>query len=382
MNWLFVTSAPWPMHHGTALRVFHLARELTVAGEKVTLLTDWVGEGAKETYQEIGVTFEKIDRGSSVSTLQDIYPAKLHFANTLKEIEGTYDVVVLFAAEMLHLTKYCNGFNCVVADVIDDPVLAAWRRLKCPSSLRWAIRNIRLLWDLRFYERRYLSNVDLFTFVTDADAQSFRRRNKTEQIVAIPNGVSLDGWQVGPINTEHPYVVFVGNYKFVPNRTAVEFLVQKIAPLVWLRNPDVRFCLVGSNPPEWLSGHTDTRIEATGFVDDVRPYVSNARAVVIPMVTGTGIKNKLLEAWAARKPVVATPLACQGIPAIDGKNILVGKNADEIASAICRVWTDDNLSERLANKGNETVINEFAWHKMANKLRSQVLRMISNEGLV
>lgn len=131
-----------------------------------------------------------------------------------------------------------------------------------------------------------------------------------------------------------------------------------------------------------MSGHTDTRIEATGFVDDVRPYVSNARAVVIPMVTGTGIKNKLLEAWAARKPVVATPLACQGIPAIDGSNILVGKNADEIASAICRVWEDDNLSEQLANGGNEIVVNEFAWCQMANKLQSQVLRMISNKGLV
>lgn len=248
MKWLFVTANPWPLHHGTALRVFYLARELVLGGEEITVMSDWQGDSAQDAYHSIGVDYEEVRHSSNCMEKQGLYFVNSNYVADLKRCATDYDVVVLFSAEMMCLSKFCSDFPLVVADVIDDPILAAWRRLKRPSSLRWALRNIRLLWDLRRYEKRYRSYVDLFTFVTNDDAQNFQRRNTTEDIVAIPNGVSFVDWPLPAEDSVSPYMVFVGNYKFVPNRTAAEFLVQEIAPLVWLRNPDVRFCLVGSNP--------------------------------------------------------------------------------------------------------------------------------------
>ena len=153
------------------------------------------------------------------------------------------------------------------------------------------------MFELRRYEKKYLNRVDLFTFVTSEDAHSFKRRNRKNYVAVVANGVDTVDSPIELVNkAREPYVIFVGNYKFIPNQTAAEFLVHKIAPLVWEKKPDVKFVLVGSNPPSWLKNHPDTRIEATGFVDDVHPYVTNAKIAIIPMVTGTGIKNKLLEA--------------------------------------------------------------------------------------
>lgn len=359
------------MHHGTALRVFHLARELADAGEAVTILTDWQGEGGREAYGGIGVDYLAI--ASDEKQRSGVYPYKGHIAQGVQARAAGYDVVVLFAAEMLQYAQAARQCSCVIADVIDDPVLAAFRRLKRPSSLRWFLRNLRLLWELRQYEKRFLQDVDAFSFVTDVDAGSFTRRNRAVKSYAIANGVSVANWAVAQTTAEDPYLVFVGNYAFVPNRTAAEFLARKVAPLVWEQCGEVKFCFVGSNPPEWLASHSDPRIETTGFVDDVRPFIAAAKGVVIPMVTGTGIKNKLLEAWAAQKPVVATPLACQGIPAVDGENLLLGRNAREVAGAIVRLWGDDALAERLAVKGREVVAGEFSWATMAEKLRQVAL---------
>jgi glycosyltransferase involved in cell wall biosynthesis len=373
MKWLFVASDPWPMHHGTALRVFHLARELSSAGDSVTLLTDWQGKGAREAYEAIGASYKQVpaSREGTACKKNTLYQVNSSFTVELEKGKGDHDVVVLFAAEMLQHAKVCCGYPQIVADLIDDPVLAALRRLRRPSSFRWALRNLRLLWDLRRYEMRYRAAVDLFTFVTDVDAGSFRRRNRSCRVAAIANGVPLDGW-AGPAQSAEPYLLFVGNLSFVPNRTAVEHLVWNVAPLVWQQCPDVRFRLVGGNPPPWLVDHPDPRLAATGFVDDVRPHICGARGVIIPMVTGTGIKNKLLEAWAAAKAVVATPLACQGVPVRQGENILLGRSARELAAAIVSVWQDAELAERLATAGRAVVVREFSWPLMAAGLRRAV----------
>jgi len=371
MKWLFVTADPWPMHHGTALRVFHLARELTAIGDRVAVLTDWRGEGAREAYEAEGVNYEEVPQSEEVGLAKGIpYSVNSHFEPRLRQCAGDYDVVVLFAAEMLQYVSFCRNCPNVLADMIDDPVLAAWRRLKKASSLRWGLRNMRLLWDLRRYEKRYLVNVDLFTFVTPEDAHSFNRRNSSIRTQSVANGVSLSTWDSSDGLSGEPYFVFVGNYAFVPNRTAAEFLARKVAPLVWKKCSDVRFRFVGGNPPDWLANHKDCRIETTGFVDDVRPHVIGARGVVIPMVTGTGIKNKLLEAWAARKPVVATPLACQGIPAVDGKNLLLGSTEYELAEAIVRVWESESLAASLSSCGRTVAEREFSWSSMVARLRS------------
>ena len=376
MNWLFVSTDPWPMHHGAALRIFHLARELSSLGEKVTVLSDLKDRACREAYEEIGACYEQIEPKLTPPNSSELFALNPSYAQNIKRCSKDYDVLVFFTAKLFQLVAHCSDSSQIVADFIDDPILSAKRRLMRPSSLRWAFNNLQLLFELRRYEKKYLNRADLFTFVTSKDANSFQRRNRKSRVDVVANGVDRIHCRIDPaLKAPPPYVIFVGNYKFIPNQTAAEFLVHKIAPLTWKKSPEVKFVLVGSHPPSWLKDHPDKRIEATGFVDDVYPYVANAKAAIIPMVTGTGIKNKLLEAWAAQIPVVATPLACQGVNAMEGKNLLTGKNAQGLSDALIRVLTDSNMAQRLAQEGYKTVSNDFAWQQMAKKLRNNVLSL-------
>lgn len=378
MKWFFVTSDPWPMHHGTALRVYHLARKLSATVD-VEIVTDWKGEGAEEAYNEIGVSFTRTSLQNKDAHVNRYgpYPYNENLHQLIQDKIGDNCVLILSSAKMLQYALACPQKAIIISDMIDEPVLAAKRRLLTSGSIKWAYRNLRLIWELRRYEKSFLDYVDLFTFVTSVDSGIFSNRNPDACVKTISNGVSVSYWENFSVEQfeqtdKIPYVVFVGNYTFVPNRKAAEYLVNKIAPIVWQSCPDVRFKFVGGNPPDWLKDHPDDRVEATCFVDDVRPFVKGAKMVAIPMTTGTGIKNKLLEAWAACKPVVATPLACQGIPAENNVNILIGKKAAEIASGICRLWRDDNMCRDIADKGREVIELQFSWEMAAEKFINSV----------
>lgn len=378
MKWFFVTSDPWPMHHGTALRVYHLALKLSKTVD-VEIITDWTGEGAESAYKAIGVPLSKADQQKKNAHFNRYGPYPYNEAlhqlihNKIKDD----CILLLFSAKMLQYALAGSKKAVVIADMIDEPVLAAKRRLLTAGSIKWAYRNLRLIWELKRYEKFFLDYVDLFTFVTPVDSRSFSKRNSDACVKTISNGVSVSHWDNFSadhlrLTDKRPYVVFVGNYTFVPNYKAAQYLVKKIAPIVWQSSPDVHFKFVGGNPPDWLKDNPDDRIEALGFVDDVRPFVQDAKMVAIPMTTGTGIKNKLLEAWAACKPVVATPLACQGIPVEDNVNILIGKKPAEIASGICRLWQDDKLCREIAEKGREVIETRFSWEIAAEKLINSV----------
>ena len=129
-----------------------------------------------------------------------------------------------------------------------------------------------------------------------------------------------------------PRVVFSGNFEYHPNIDAVAFLVREIWPLVRRVYPELRLRLVGrgdrfirhllpSGPVE------QTGIEVTGPLPDAGAEIAQACIVVAPLRAGSGTRIKILEAWAAARCVVATPLAAEGLAAEDGVNIALASGA-------------------------------------------------------
>jgi glycosyltransferase involved in cell wall biosynthesis len=109
-------------------------------------------------------------------------------------------------------------------------------------------------------------------------------------------------------------------------------------------------------------------VNVTGWVPDLRPLLWAATVVTLPMRIGTGIKNKLLEAWSAGAAVVATPLACQGVPAEDEQNLLLGRTPAELAGQIVRLIRQGDLRARLGQAGQALVRRQFTWAAMAQRL--------------
>jgi polysaccharide biosynthesis protein PslH len=378
MKWLFATVSPWPMSNGTALRVWNLCQHLTCIGETVTVVSDFSGDGYPLGYEKAGVTVYQTDSGTHIRRSHwDPYEVRASIASKLATCSGDFDVVVLTGVSMLQYTKNISTNALVIADVIDDPVLETRRQLRHGFGFRDKVRKLRFLAELLRYESRYLDAVKAMFFVSDADRDSFTRRHRKAKVFTSPNGVDLAYWASvanSPIPADSKDVVFVGNLSFYPNELACDTLVRRVAPHVWQRHPEVCFRLVGANPPPALSRLTNPRVEFTNRVPDVRPYLQSAAVVCIPMSAGTGIKNKFLEAWASARPVVATPLACQGLPVAHENNALVGASPKELAQQICRLLENGELQSRIANAGHMTAQGNFSWDFIAQNFRSMVFQ--------
>jgi len=181
-----------------------------------------------------------------------------------------------------------------------------------------------------------------------------------------------------PGDPEYPRLVFSANFEYHPNIDAVAFLVGEIWPKIrTLRTlrmqrmsktpyPELRLRLVGRGdrairhllPPGPVE---KTGIEVTGPVDDARAEIAQAMIVVAPLRAGSGTRLKIIEAWAAARCVVATPLAAEGLGARDGVDIALAPDAAGFAAAVVRLLDDSAERQRLAAGGRRTFEDNYSW---------------------
>jgi glycosyltransferase involved in cell wall biosynthesis len=173
-------------------------------------------------------------------------------------------------------------------------------------------------------------------------------------------------WVETPQSAELPRVVFSANFEYHPNIDAVGFLVREIWPLVRARCPGVRLRLVGRGDPfirRFLppGAAEQTGIEVTGPIPDARAEIAQAQIVVAPLRAGSGTRIKILEAWAAARCVVATPLAAEGLGARSGVDIALAAGAEEFAAEVVRLLGDPPARKRIATHGRQTFESCYSW---------------------
>lgn len=389
MKWLFVTSQlPWPLTNGQWLRIYYLARALRSQGDEVAVLTCSGEEEDRDiegvaAYESLGVNFIFGISGKHSSkgrprSLMGPYAFDDRMARAVAKHSDWADAVILSHSRMLQYSAEASRSPVVIADIGDDPTLEYGRRRQTRSNLAtWGRRGIAKL-GRRRYERHGLSHVHAATFVSDTDAQSFAGRHPRANIGCVANGVDVRFFQK-PMDycsgNPEPTLVFTGYMSNPNNIWAAEFLVRQVSPLIWEKRDDVRVQIVGADPTEEVRALADRRVEVSGTVSDLRPYLWDATIVALTMQSGTGIKNKLLEAWAAGAPVVATPIACQGIDASDRRNLRIAHTAEQFATTVLELLDDAEQRQQLAAEGHSTVAKNFTWGAAATRLRETVQRI-------
>jgi polysaccharide biosynthesis protein PslH len=149
----------------------------------------------------------------------------------------------------------------------------------------------------------------------------------------------------------------------------VQYLVREIMPLVWVRRPDVQLTIAGADPTrEILALEQQPAVTVTGRVEDIRPYLRRATAAVVPLLYGTGIQNKVLEAMACATPVIATPQALTSLAVRPGQEVLVGQEPAAFAEAVLALLADREQQRRIGWAGRQFVEANHDWAAVAAKL--------------
>jgi glycosyltransferase involved in cell wall biosynthesis len=134
--------------------------------------------------------------------------------------------------------------------------------------------------------------------------------------------------------------------------------------------PDLTWTVVGASPPQQILdlAARDPRVIVTGFVDDVRPYLSRAEIYLCPMRDGGGTRVKILDALSMSKPIVSTTMGCEGIAVTPEKDVLIADSPDAFVRQIDRLRTDGVLRESLARAARQLAVDQYSWPVIGRKL--------------
>lgn len=216
----------------------------------------------------------------------------------------------------------------------------------------------------RNFERSVYTHFDQLYAVTERDAQAIADLLPGRRVHVIPNGVDTQFFTPSQaVDDGALSLVFTGVMSYFPNVEAVHFFTDAIWPLVREAVPEARFTIVGRDPDPSLRAlaDADPGITVTGTVPDIRPYIEEATLYVCPVQTGGGIKNKVLEAMAMQRPIVATSFACTGIDVRSGIHLLLRDDPEQFAAAVIGLLRDPAQRARLGRSARDLVEQQYGW---------------------
>ena len=215
---------------------------------------------------------------------------------------------------------------------------------------------------LRQVESQLAEECDRLTVVTEAEVKVFRDFSDADNVVAITNGVDLDYFARPDNHAEEKKCAFVGVLNYKPNADGVIWLCQNVWPKVREQHPDAVFEIVGRSPgPEVLALNEVDGVRVVGPVDDVRPYLWSAAAVVAPLLIARGVQNKVLEAFAASRPVISSPPALVGLDLKLGTHALRAEAPDEWVSALGDLFANEHKRAPLGDAARQWVTEHHRW---------------------
>lgn len=225
------------------------------------------------------------------------------------------------------------------------------------------------------FERRVAAAVDTSLLVSPQEAELFRRLAPASaaRIDHVTNGVDhlyFDPAEAfpNPFDDGAETLVFTGAMDYWANVDAVVWFATEILPAARAAWPGLRFCIVGANPTAAVRDLAGLPgVSVTGRVADVRPYVAHAVAAVAPLRLARGIQNKVLEAMAMGKAVIATPEAVEGIDARAGDDILVASDAAAFADRLAAVKAADRRRD-LGLRARALILDRYCWPATLSRL--------------
>lgn len=373
---------PYPPNKGDKIRSFHLLQYLSkryrvYLGTFVDDKSDWQYVKEVKCYCQ-DLCLVRLDpftaRIKSLFALLGSDPLTLAFYRNreLKQWvegvlrDGSAQDAIVFSSAMAQYVDHLSGGRRIIdfVDVDSDK----WRQYALSKSwpLSWVYQ--RESNALLNYERRIAKEFNSATFVSEKEADLFRQLapNAAHKITFFNNGVDTEFFSPmrqysNPYSAETKALVFTGAMDYWANIDAVDWFARSVFPRIRTRLPNVAFYIVGARPSKAVRLLASLPgITVTGAVNDIRPYLMHASVAVAPLRIARGIQNKVLEAMAMQKPVVASTQAMEGIKATPGEELMVADDEEQFVDQTLFLLMHDRRST-IGQAARIRVMQDYDW---------------------
>lgn len=374
---------PFPPHAGGTAHIFQASRQLSryftvslyaLAGDPASVEWGPMGEWCSELR-----AFPKpggfLNSTGGVRHLFDPPAVRHDWSNTLaaflrnRWLATSPNVVQLEFTTMAQYAPLARSLGiATVCTAHNVAFLAQMRRAQQERHTPGQIRRWFGAFSLWQYERRALRQCDLVIVHGLLDGNVLRRWLPGVPIVYVPSGIDLAQWPPCESAMNQNRVLFVGNYAHPPNVEGVQWFVREVWPLVRRNRPEARLTLAGRAPPQAIRDLAADDIFVLGTLTDLRPIYARSSMVIAPIFWGSGVRVKLLEALACALPVVATPLAAEGIKLQHEHNAFIAASASAFADAVLKLLASPTLRQTIGLRGRQVVEHTYNWPQIARRL--------------
>jgi glycosyltransferase involved in cell wall biosynthesis len=385
MQILFVaTNLPVPPNNGQAIRSLSMIRALASSGHTLSFLS-FANTTSPENLDPLPALCRSVDlleleiknlteRTDYLQRLKCLLALKPYSVERFRSAAmrakiqekltgGKYDLILcdgLYALANIPKSTIPISLNCHNVEYI---ILQRYAQLERNVLKKYYARAESYL--MRSAERDSCHRVASAMVCSQIDFEILRRLRPDLPVFVVPNVIDTD--LIQPVEREHlrstdPVLLFQGVMDWYPNRDAVEFFVRAILPQVRADCPDVKLIVAGRNPPNQFvkQFRSDRKIEFTGTVPDMRPYLAAATVVIVPLRLGGGTRIKILEACAASKPIVSTSVGAEGLDLEPGKEIIVADDPAEFARSVVNLLQHPARSEAVARSARAAVVERYS----------------------
>ena len=353
---------PFPLKDGESIAITNLAKAFDALGSAVTLLAmntskHWFDPSLLpvgfDHYQSVHAV-DVDNRIKPAAAFRNLFSKRSYhierfenqqFANKLIEIlqTNTFDVVQL---ETLYLApyipiirRYSNALIALRAHNVEHEI---WERVAQNSHplKRWYLNRITP--RLKQFETEQLNRCDLLIGITERDIEQFRRLGLRKPAVVTPIGLDNRDYPNDDASFQRPpSLAFIGSLDWMPNAEGLAWFLEQVwSPLLAPRFPELTFHIAGRNTPDWLYRLQLPGVQVHGEVPDAAAFINQHSIMVVPLLSGSGMRAKILEGMALGKVVLSTSIGLEGIDARQEQEALVADHPEAFLKAV--EWSCDH----------------------------------------
>jgi glycosyltransferase involved in cell wall biosynthesis len=282
------------------------------------------------------------------------------------------DAVVAIGLEVLPMLGAVRS-ACRIWYAADEWWWHHLSQVRLTDPLTWM--NLREAAVKGLYERAFRDRIDRVWVVSAKEARVMRWIAGMRAVDVVPNGVDSDWYQPLDVPEDPLTATFWGRLDFGPNLQALSWFCQRVWPAVRRAHPDARFTIIGFNPaPDAWALASIPGVTVRPNVEDIRSEVARQAIVVMPFISGGGIKNKLLEAAALGKATVCSPRALRGL---NGKPpMIIAERTDDWLQSLHALWFDAPRRREIGRCLRSWVIDEHGWDRPARSALSALASIV------
>ncbi|MDD5570614.1 MAG: glycosyltransferase family 4 protein [Bacteroidales bacterium] len=283
------------------------------------------------------------------------------------EIFDIIQIESLFIVPYLQTIRKCSNAKVVLRE--HNIEFLIWQRLSksCRNPLKKKYLNI-LFKRLKKYELAMLDKYDGIAAISGKDAETIKKLGSTIPVANIPIGVNIENYNIQGGREEFPSLFHIGSMNWMPNQEAVKWFISNVWQQVLKKYPQLKFYLAGKNAPGWLKNLNVPNIVYVGEVESAKEFMLSKSIMIVPLLSGSGMRVKIIEGMALGKTVISTTVGAEGIDCTNGENILIADTPEEFLSAIGKCAEDEDYCKRIGNNARQLVVKKYNNDAIIEKL--------------